>query len=293
LYHTRASVQLERGERVAARRDFEQAIALEPRGSQSERLASDYVELGHLKHWAGEFESALAAIHEALRVCPDYPPAHRQRAETLLALERYAEAGNTLDQYLKAGGVPTPEVYEARGLIHSQLREYPEAVEAYTAALKLRRDAAMLVHRGRAYLRLQAPRAALADFEAALRLHPSHAPALCYRGHARLALGQIANALADAEEALRCGPQTDLLLFNTACLYARAADQAEVSGPAALQDTPWHCRERAVGLLRKMLEQMPRERRAAFWRETVAVEPSLASLRGSGIMGALARTYGQ
>jgi tetratricopeptide (TPR) repeat protein len=45
LYHTRAELMLRHlADPAAARRDFEQAIAHEPPGSTSERLATDYVE---------------------------------------------------------------------------------------------------------------------------------------------------------------------------------------------------------------------------------------------------------
>src|SRR5262249_694881 len=93
LYHVRAQFHLLRGEPKLARDDFKQAIAYEPRGSTATRLADDYVELGRLQHRAGEYQAALDSFAAALRVVPDYPLAHRSRADTLLALNRFDEAG--------------------------------------------------------------------------------------------------------------------------------------------------------------------------------------------------------
>jgi serine/threonine protein kinase/tetratricopeptide (TPR) repeat protein len=296
LYQTRARIHLERQDWQAARRDFEQAIALELPGTNPERLASAWVELGHLKHRAGDFPAALECFQQALGARPDYPPAHRERAEMLLTQGKYAEAGRALERYLRAGGRPTREVCKAQGLIRARLREYPEAVEAYTRALALGPDATTLAYRGWVYLKLEAPRAALRDFEEALKRDPDQADALCGRGHARLSLGQVADAVADAERALRRGSRVEQVLFNAACLYARADRQAEtvLSGdPGAGYQAARRYRERALELLRAALEQVPEGRRAAYWRRTVETEPSLLSLRGRAGLLQLARAYGR
>src|SRR5205085_7764671 len=137
LWYTRAQVHRQRKDPAAARRDLEEAVARAPADGKPAWLADAWVELGHLRHEAGEHEAALAAYAEAQRVVPGYPPADRQRATALLALKRHAEAGQVLDRYL-ARGKPVAEDYQARGLIHDKLREYPKAVEAYGRALWLR-----------------------------------------------------------------------------------------------------------------------------------------------------------
>src|SRR5262249_20877240 len=106
--------------RLAARRDFELAVAHEPKGGAGKRLAGNYFELGRLRYEAGEYEAALAAFDAALRAHPDFFFAHAQRAQALLALERDAEAGQALDRYLQKG-TPLPEDYLARGVISFNL----------------------------------------------------------------------------------------------------------------------------------------------------------------------------
>src|SRR5262249_5274999 len=151
LYYTRAEVRLGQGDRVGARRDFEQAVTCGKPQDRQRWLASAHVELGYLKHQAGQYDAALADYDRALQVVLDYAPAHRQRAETLLALGHQREAGEALDAYLKRGRAGAT-VYRARGLIHSSLRQYAEAALAYTRALQSKRDPGLLAYRGWAHL---------------------------------------------------------------------------------------------------------------------------------------------
>jgi tetratricopeptide (TPR) repeat protein len=295
LYHTRARAHLERKDRTAARKDFEQALAHEPAEGRSDRRVSTLVELGYLKHQAREYAAALADFNTALKLRPNYAFAHRQRAETLLALNRHEEAGQALDRYLRAGGKPTPAVYLARGMIHARLRQHQPAVEAYSRSLILKRDALTLSHRGWAYLQLDAARPALADFSAALRLRPRHVNALCGRGNALVRLGKVKEAVEDAEAALRNRPGTEQI-FLAACIYARAArlvtltprGPARVSGKAA---TGYE--KQALELLARVMKRVPQGERAGFWRKRVLSEPALAGLRRNPKMVELARSVRQ
>ncbi len=293
LYRTRAELHLGRGEAAAARRDFERAIALAPPGGAAEALASDYVQLAHLQHQAGEHAAALASCDAALRARPDYPPAHRQRAETLLAQGHYAEAGQALDRYL-ANGPAAPDDYLARGLIHLQRRAYAEAAEAFTQCLFLRPDVRALSYRGWAHLRLGALRPALTDFQAALRREPTHPDALCGRGYVRVCLGDVPAGVADAEKALQHGPRKAPLLYSVACLYARAAE--ELAAQARGQPDPHlldHCRRQAVSLLRATLGDVPEGQRRAFWRDNVQHERELVPFLSARELLDLSREYGR
>src|SRR5262249_3350644 len=68
LYHTRAQIQMLRQNRVAACEDFKRAIGLTPKDNVAERLLSDYVQLAHLQHQAGEYQEALDSCQEALQL---------------------------------------------------------------------------------------------------------------------------------------------------------------------------------------------------------------------------------
>jgi tetratricopeptide (TPR) repeat protein len=292
LYHSRARVQAQRHDPAAARRDFEQAVRLARPGERA-LLARSLVELGHLKHEAGEHAAALADCDRALRVLPGYAPAHRQRAEALLTLDREAEAGQALDLYLKSPRKADPatdrKVYRVRGAIHARRGEHARALAAYDRSLALGQDVSTLNLRGWAYLQLGAVRSALADFDTVLTRQAGHAEALCGRGLARVRLGRVAEAVRDAEEAVQRGPATERLLLGAALVHARAAAQTPARRTAG-RSAGRRSEDRAVELLRAALRHVPAARRAAFWRQHVQGEPALARLLSHGKMVQLARS---
>jgi tetratricopeptide (TPR) repeat protein len=290
LYHARARAHLKRADRRAARRDLQTVVALEPKGSRSPLLLSALVELGGLKRRAGEGESALADFDAALRLRADYLPALLEKAKVLLELRRETEAGAVLDRYLRADR-RSAEVFLARGLVHVKRGEHAAAVEACSAALRLKPAAGTHCERGWAYLRTDAPQLALADFEASLRLGPRTSRALCGRGLARLRLGQVQRAVRDAEEALRLDSSPESL-FQAACVYARATAvaAAQAARGRSLRGTARY-KERAVALLEQALQRVAYSGRSAFWRTRVQQEKALAPLRDSARYGRLELTY--
>jgi tetratricopeptide (TPR) repeat protein len=291
LYSERARLHALSGHPEAARRDFEQVIAREPPGGRSDRLVAARVELAHLKHLAGENAAALTDCDAVIAARPDFPEAHRQRAEVLLALGgRSKDAGAELDEYLRLGGKPTPEAHRARGLLHAQRREYAKAVEAYTQALLLRRDADVLSNRGWAYLMQDALRPALDDFDAALKLNPKDADALAGRGTALMIRGRVADvaeATAAAEKSLRPRPWTVPRLMACTGIYARAAIVLE----AADDPDAGRCLRRALALLREAMAQVPEKERPTFWRDGVLTDPALRPLQRTPEMLELGRAY--
>lgn len=298
LYHTRALLHKDEGDLAAARRDLEQAIAHEPEGSNSDRQASDYVELAHLQHDAKQYEAALASIDAAVQIRADYPPAQRQRAITLLALDRHREAGQALDHYLRRRAPAEKDdparLYRARGLIHFRLQEYAEAVEAFGQSLTFGADKNTFSERGWANLKLGALQPALTDFESALRLDPNLTDALCGRGHVRVRLRQVAEGVEDAEKALQQDHPTKDLLFEVACLYARAAEQLKLMPrDRSSLDEVNRYQQRAIQLLAATLEQVPEAERKTFWREHIQNERQLAPLRRQPAMLELAGKYGE
>jgi tetratricopeptide (TPR) repeat protein len=291
LYSQRARLHALNGDRAAARCDFEQVIAREPPGGTSDRLVAARVELARLKHLDSENEAALADCDAVIAARPDFADAHRQRAEVLLALGgRNKEAGAALDEYLRRGGKLTPDVCQKRGVLHAQRGEYGAAVEAYTQALLLRRNAEILSNRGWAYLMQEALRPALDDFDAALKLNPKDADALAGRGTALTIRGRsadVAEATTAAEMSLQPRPWTVPRLMACAGIYTRAAGMLEaVNDPEA-----GRCLRRALGLLREAMTLVPEKERAAFWRDGVLTDPALLPLQRTTGLLELGRMY--
>jgi tetratricopeptide (TPR) repeat protein/tRNA A-37 threonylcarbamoyl transferase component Bud32 len=291
LAFTRARVLLESGDLRAARRAFEQTIDREPKGSKTGRLLSSLVELGYLKHHAGEYEPALADFGKALAIDPNYLLAHRQKANTLIALNRDLEAGKVLDQYLLLArdrtDVPKFEIYKTRGLIHARLHENPEAIDVFTRALVSEEDLDTRNRRGWVYLALNSPPLALADFNKVLGRQAAHADALCGRAHALVQLNQLEQALQDADQVLKEGKSTPRLLLGAARVHAWVACGG--FGHVSPAPIPRHVR-RVVELLEDAVRRQAPEGRASFFAQ-IRKEPAFASLWRDPGMQQLARTF--
>jgi Tfp pilus assembly protein PilF len=278
LYHRRARLHLQRGDKAAARRDLEAAIERLSPETQPQLLAAALVELGELKKDSGEARSALEDFATALKIQQNFPTAHRQRAEALLKLGDYRNAAAALDVFLKTGKASSKH-YLARGLIHSQLREHTEAVECYTAAVLLdKKNAEALTQRGWAYLQLTAPKAALADFERSLKLRPEHASTLSGRGQARVMLGSVAEAVRDGEKALALDSD-GLQQLMVACIYARAAGLLAFETRSGRPRAGVSYEERAADLVCQAVLRNKEKERSAFWHKHVEPEPALAAVR--------------
>jgi tetratricopeptide (TPR) repeat protein/predicted Ser/Thr protein kinase len=296
LYRTRARFQREREDIAAALADMERAAALAPAGSVM--LAQAQVERGQLLSLSGRADEALAAYDSAVKARPVHALGHRGRGEALFRLKRYADAVQAFSDYFKFEPQPAMEVYQARGLAHIRLGEPNEALSDFTLAVHLApNNATLLTQRGQAFLACQNDKheAALADFEKAIACDPKNAgPAYSGRARIRLDLGQISLAVADIDKSLQLGRRTPGVVYTAATLYARAAgkldadrerkDRAELEKRGLYQD-------QALALLGETLRLLPEEKRAAFWRDTVQRDSSLAAIRHSIEFARLRRQY--
>jgi tetratricopeptide (TPR) repeat protein len=279
LYRERGLLSLQRGQRGAALRDFEQALQVEPRGP---RAHEDHLERGLILYQDGRYEEAARACTEALRLRPTFAAAHRLHGEVLLKLKRSSEALTALDRAIEHGSA-TAEVLQARALTRLGLGDAAAAVEDYTRALALRpQDATLRAGRGWACLACEAPRLAERDFTIAIRLAPTSGDAYNGRGYARVCLGRPADAVADARTALRLGPQDSRLFYNAARIFAQAAVRQE-SGSGY--------RDEALEWLTRALDLLGEDRRVEFWRQCVRSDRALSSLRFSPGFARLAALY--
>jgi hypothetical protein len=140
----------------------------------------------------------------------------------------------------------------------------------------------------------EAPRVALLDFDAALKLEPGHADALAGRGLALMMRGRVTDvgaATRSAEESLRSGEKKLPRVMAAARTYARAANILEARERVAIDPEAARCRARAVALLGQALELVPEKDRRDFWYRGVLADPVLGLLRGTPGMIELARIY--
>jgi tetratricopeptide (TPR) repeat protein len=269
LYYVRAQIHRERRDWGAARRDLEEAVRGEVRQGET-WPASALVQLANLKHRAGKYRAALEDAGAALLVVKNFPPAHLQRAETLLAQNRTDDAVRALNRYLKTVEKPGAAAYRAHGLILASQQKYARAIESYSLALGRQRDPDTLAFRGWAYLQMRSLEAALEDFKEALKKDPRHGDALCGRGEALIQQGKVSAALEDAEAALKYSRPTATLLCGVARIYARAAlrgwrDRGVPRGLQAISRAEARQHEkRAVALVERALRLVPEQQRTDF-----------------------------
>jgi tetratricopeptide (TPR) repeat protein len=283
LYRGRAGVNLDRKDqmqehREAALADLEQAIGLEPAGSQV--LALDHTHRARLLHQNAREERALAACDAALKIDPAYMDAHRVRVEVLRKMKRFEEVIKSCDTLVKRGK-PSPELYELRGLAKQKLHNLEGAIEDLTLALALNpENAAAREQRGALYLVTDAPRSALRDFDKAIELDASSGDAILGRGLALAALGQHREAVVDATHGLALAEPTAKRLYNAARIHALAAASAASEARKTGQDAVSlvsRYQDQAMRLLGEWQRKLPAAERAGSLRN-LTQDPAMASL---------------
>jgi tetratricopeptide (TPR) repeat protein len=277
-------------ERAAALHDLDEAIRLEPEDRMQQ--ARDHVERARLYFGGGRFDQALEACNEATKLVADEPSAHQLKISTLMALKRFDDVLGSCDAYL-AKEKPSVEILEIRGLARVARRNHASAISDYTQALGLRADLdqqariRLLNRRGWAYHFADAPRLALEDFDASLKLKSDQSDALGGRGLARIRLGDWAPAVADADAAVRLVKTASpgegdaearvQAHLNAARIYAQAVEFAanEVSRQGERAVSLYRSyRAHALDLLQQALAEVPAAERAGL-----LADPALKPLR--------------
>jgi len=315
IYRERGRLHLILGQGAPAREDFFQAVARSSNaGAAAERAAGDLIEVGRLLHYEKDFTGALRAYNAVLtlpneRTAPQQVLANRLKAEPLLALRRYGEAGDALDAYLKTvpateGKAPPPDeakrladAYLARGLIHVEQGDFRLGLDCYTRGLHALRSPELLGARGWAYLMYQAPHLALPDFDEALTQLPADASdkaqrmdVLLGRADALIKLDRVLEALDAATAAMQAGGEVKpRVYYNAARVYAQASVKLDGAEGRAREAVMYQ--NRAVALLRQAVEQTPTAEREDFWKRYVEADASLALLRNRADMTELAAHY--
>jgi tetratricopeptide (TPR) repeat protein len=236
-------------------------------------------------------EEAVAECRAALKGY-DLPLAHGYLGLALLRLGRHEEAARAFSHYLETGGPPLNDIFRGRGQARMKLGDYLGACDDYTRVVLAQPDAEIYEHRGWAYFFADAWRLALRDFDEALRLDPERGDAYTGRGLARVMLGRYREAVRDADEALKRGPTAPEMMHNLACVYAQAADRAEADSAPDRVTLAADYRVRAVAAVRRTVELVPIDKRAAFLRASVVPDAALDPIRDSPAFRQVLREHG-
>jgi tetratricopeptide (TPR) repeat protein/tRNA A-37 threonylcarbamoyl transferase component Bud32 len=285
LLRARANALLLLGQMELARADWAEVQRLDPHPADVQIAAGDRLALGLALDRLGQSAAAAEQAAAALRLVPKLALAHRLRADTLLKAGQPTAALAALDEYLTDNPADAA-AFRARGIVRARMGRPTEALADYTRAIDIKPEPETHLLRGWAYLLLHdAPKLALADFNAVLELSPTHGEAFAGRGMTRLRLNQVQAALDDAESALRQGTATARLRYHAARIFAIAAQ----TPTAGMNAEAWT--QRAAQLIEQAVEQEPEAQRGVFWREVVQVDPQLQAVRTQANLAPMQKKY--
>ena len=144
---------------------FAQALDV---SSSAIRTKEQWLAEGVAHYDVGQYEAALVAYDQALRLDPEYAAAYHNRGMAYVALQQYDKA---IDAYNRALQL-APEnvtVYFNRGWVYHDLKQYDRAIADYDQVLRRYPEhSAAYRNRGHAYKEL-----AIADYTQALTLDPN------------------------------------------------------------------------------------------------------------------------
>ena len=190
-----------------------------------------------------ELAEALSLFEQSIRLAPNTPEAHYNKAEVLRRLQRHQEALLGYEQAvrLRPGYALA---HHAQGIVLSQFGRLPEALQSFERAIELAPDNAE-AHFNRAVVLadLQRPEESLASYDRAIRLRPDYAEALSSRAAALVELDRPGEALESCRRAIELMPDYAPAHCNrgTALRRLQRPDEAIASFDHAIRLQPGLC----------------------------------------------------
>lgn len=189
-------------------------------------LANDLVKLK-------DYEAALEKYNEALDYLPTFAPAIDGKANLLILMEDYKEAGKLIEEAIKKNS-DYPQFYLTYGIVLIHKGKHKDAIENLNRAIDLAYDAKdtffkskIYVNRGAAYQKLFNYDAALNDYSQAIQLNENNPNVYMYRGFLYYQSNEYDQALSDFNTVIEIDPENPFAYYNRGMVHLKQAEDAK------------------------------------------------------------------
>ncbi|WP_293148298.1 MULTISPECIES: serine protease [unclassified Microcoleus] len=132
------------------------------------------------------YREAVRCFSNTVEYKPDFYAAWRQKGDAHYSLREYKDALNAYEKAIEEAEKQKEEdfvLYLWKGVVLHELKRYPEAIDAYTASIKLRPHPYTYHNRGVVYSDTGENDNALKDYNEATKLKPDYAIAYSSKGY--------------------------------------------------------------------------------------------------------------
>jgi tetratricopeptide (TPR) repeat protein len=201
-YHNQGIEKYNKQDFQGAIEAYNQAIKINP------NYAEAYYQRGIVRSDLGEKQAALEDYNQAIKINPNYAEVYYQRGISYVEQDQQkAIADFRRAAELFAAQGKQADAKRSQGVERFYLQDYQGALSAYTEAINLNsNDFRAYINRGNTHRALQDNQAAIADYNQAIKINPNYAITYNNRGAAHNDLGDKQAALADYNEAIRLNP---------------------------------------------------------------------------------------
>lgn len=169
--------------------------------------AVEYREIGSEKFAQGDYQEAVEAFEQAVKIDPNYSEAYRGLGGSHFNLGNYGTALEYLDKAIEINS-QDEKAFQNRGLSHHSLNNYLKAIEDFSNAIEIQVDYWKAYYaRGKSYFNLDKYEEAIVDFTKAIELGFEDPSPFYLRGLAKQSLGDVEGAIGDFSKAIELNPE--------------------------------------------------------------------------------------
>ncbi len=173
------------------------------------------------------FDEAMEKFNEALDYLPSYAPAIDGKANLLIMMEDYKNAGKMIEGAIEKNS-DYPQFYLTRGIVSIKKGKFEDAIEDLNRALDLSQgmndklfENKIYINRGAAYQKLMQNDAALNDYSKAILLYDDNPDVYLYRGVLYYQQNDHPEALKDFDEVIKLDPENPFAYYNRGMIYLK------------------------------------------------------------------------